>query len=141
MTVQAAFPTRRSPPFRAARPAASLAAPRAPVAPPSEAVVAAVAQYGDVFEEREDGCVTRRFSREALEHGLAALVLDGEDERRRALDIQVIWNEAECAIEAVIDLAPARRAREAADQVNRYALARMRSARLIDGAEPRSRAA
>ena len=129
MTVRTAYPHRRSPPFKAARPAVSLAASTAPVAPPSQEIVAAVAQCGDVWEEREDGRVTRRFSREALERGLAAAVLPHEEDRLRALDIQVIWNEAEGAIDAVIDLAPLRRVADAADQVNRYAAARMRTLR------------
>jgi hypothetical protein len=120
--------------FRAARPAASLSAPTAPLAPPSQEIVAAVAQFGDVFEEREDGLTTRRFSREAVERGLAAQVLTRAEDRLRALDIQVIWNEAEGAIDAVIDLAPLRRVREAADRVNAYASARMRSVRGDAGA-------
>ncbi len=133
MAIRSSYANVRPPLFRSTRPAASLLAPTAPVTPPSQEIVAAVAQLGDVFEEREDGCVTRRLSREAVEHGLAAQVLTRSEDRLRALDIQVVWNEAEGAIEAVIDLAPLRRSREAADQVNRYAEARVRSLR--DGGE------
>src|SRR5579875_1088446 len=114
-------PARKSRPFTAAKPALSLLAPTGPIAPPSEAVVAAVLMLGDVWEERADGYVTRRFSPERLEREDVALLLDDPQDRDRALDVTVIWNEAEAEIVRVVDLAPLRAGRAAADQVNRYA--------------------
>ena len=65
--------TRR--PFAAAKPATSLFSAAVAVAPPSEAVVAAVLQFGDVREEHEDGLVTLRFTASRLEREDMVLVL------------------------------------------------------------------
>ncbi len=114
-------------PFTAAKAAASLFCAPAAVAPPSEQVVAAVLQYGDVREEHEDGRVTLRFTAARLEREDMTLLL-GED-RARARDISIVWDETECEMVRVIDLAPLRAGRESVEQANLYAAARKRSLR------------
>jgi hypothetical protein len=120
-------------PFVAAKPARSLFAPPRPVSPPSERVVAAVLQFGDVREERQDGLTTVRFSAERLGQDDMALVLG--EERERARDVSVLWDEAECEMVRVIDLAPLRAGRDGVDQLNRYAAARKRSLRPVSPVE------
>ncbi len=94
----------------------------APVAPPSGAVVAAVVQFGDLWEPREDGTYLVRLSQGRAEAEDIRLVLG--DERRRALDISVVWDEAECEIVQVLDVAHLRAPVQSTG--NRYADARMR---------------
>ena len=117
--------TRR--PFAAAKPATSLFSTAVAVAPPSEAVVAAVLQFGDVREEHEDGLVTLRFTASRLEREDMVLVLG--EERDRARDVSIVWNEAEAEMVRVIDLAPLRAGRESLEQANLYAAARRRALR------------
>ena len=117
--------TRR--PFAAAKPATSLFSAAVAVAPPSEAVVAAVLQFGDVREEHEDGLVTLRFTASRLEREDMALVLG--EERERARDVSIVWNETEAEMVRVIDLAPLRAGRESLEQANLYAAARRRALR------------
>jgi hypothetical protein len=112
-------------PFVATKPAVSLVSPALPTAPPSERVVAAVLEFGDVRDERQDGLTLVRFSADRLEHDDLALLL--ADERTRAMDISILWNEAECEMVRVIDLAPLRAGRQTFEQANRYAEARQRS--------------
>ena len=114
-------------PFTAARAAVSLFSAPVPAAPPSERVVAAVLQYADVREEHDDGLATLRFTAARLEREDMALLLG--DERTRALDVSIVWDEAECEMVRVIDLAPLRAGRDGVDQANRYANARKRTLR------------
>ena len=114
-------------PFSAARPALSLFSSPLPVAPPSERVVAAVLEFGDVHEERQDGLVTVRFTAARLDREDMAPLLG--DERERAREVSIIWDEAECEMVRVIDLAPLRAGRETLEQANRYAEARKRTLR------------
>ena len=118
---------RKARPFAAAKPATSLFTASRPLAPPSEDVVAAVLCFGDQWEERNDGYVTRRFTPERLERDDMALRLPDPEDRARALDVSVIWNETEAEIVRVVDLAPLRAGRADLDQANRYAEARKRS--------------
>ena len=83
--------------------------------------------FGDVWEERGDGYVTRRLSAERLSGEDIGLVLPDPQDRARALDVSVIWNDAEDEIVRVVDLAPLRAGRETVEQINRYAVARKRS--------------
>ena len=119
--------TRKDRPFAAARPAVSLFTAPRPLAPPSEAVVAAVLMFGDVWEERADGHVTRRLSAGRVAGEDVELVLPDPQDRDRALDVTVVWNAREDEIVRVVDLAPLRTGRADADQANRYAEARKRS--------------
>jgi hypothetical protein len=96
-----------------------------PVAEPREGVVAAVLQFGDVREEREDGTTLIRFTRSRLEREDMQLLL-GED-LYRALDVSLIWDEAEDQLLRVLDVAPLRRGRARPTALNRYADAHMRS--------------
>jgi hypothetical protein len=96
-----------------------------PVAAPREAVVAAVLQFGDVREEREDGTTLIRFTRNRLEREDMQMLL-GED-LYRALDVSLIWDEAEDQLVRVLDVAPLRQGRARATPPNRYADAHMRS--------------
>ena len=114
-------------PFSATKGALSLFCAPAPVAAPSQSVVAAVLQFADLREEHEDGRVTLRFSAARLEREDMALLLG--EARDRARDVSIVWDEAEGEMVRVIDLAPLRAGREGADQTNRYAAARKRSVR------------
>ncbi len=114
-------------PFTAARSAVSLFSAPLAVSPPSEHVVAAVLQYGDVRDEHDDGRVTLRFTAARLEREDMILLLG--EERDRARDVSIVWDEAECEMVRVIDLAPLRAGRESVDQANLYAAARKRSLR------------
>ena len=114
-------------PFVAAKRAMSLFSAPVAVTPPSEQVVAAVLQYGDVREEQDDGRVTLRFTAARLEREDMILLLG--DERQRARDVSVVWDETECEMVRVIDLAPLRAGRETVDQTNLYAAARKRTLR------------
>jgi len=100
-----------------------------PVAAPGEGVVAAVLQFGDVREEREDGTTLIRFTRSRLEREDMQMLL-GED-LYRALDVSLIWDETEDQLVRVLDVAPLRQgqaqARARATRPNRYADAHMRS--------------
>jgi len=96
-----------------------------PVAAPAERVVAAVLQFGDVREEREDGTTLVRFTRRRLEREDLQMLL-GED-LYRALDISLIWDEAEDQLVRVLDVAPLRQGRLRPAPSNRYADAHMRS--------------
>jgi len=96
-----------------------------PVAAPREGVVAAVLQFGDVREEREDGTTLIRFTRSRLEREDMQMLL-GED-LYRALDVSLIWDEAEDQLLRVLDVAPLRRGHARATPPNRYADAHMRS--------------
>ena len=118
-------------PFSAARPALSLFVPAEPTAPPSERVVAAVLEFGDVREERQDGLVTVRFTAARLDRENMALMLG--EERARAGDVSILWDEAQGEMVRVVDLAPLRAGREAADRSNRYAAARLRNVREVGG--------
>jgi hypothetical protein len=114
-------------PFIAAKPAVSLFAASVIVAPPSERVVAAVLQFGDVREEHDDGLVTLRFTAARLERDDMALVLG--EECGRARDVSIVWDEAQCEMVRVIDLAPLRAGRESVEQAGLYAAARRRTLR------------
>ncbi len=92
---------------------------------PREGVVAAVLQFGDVREEREDGTTLIRFTRSRLEREDMQMLL-GED-LYRALDVSLIWDEAEDQLLRVLDVAPLRRGRARTPPLNRYADAHMRS--------------
>jgi hypothetical protein len=100
-----------------------------PVAAPAEHVVAAVLQFGDVREERDDGTTLIRFTRSRLEREDMQLLLG--DDLYRALDVSLIWDEAEDQLVRVLDLAPLRHSdgqrRARATRPNRYADAHMRS--------------
>jgi hypothetical protein len=113
--------------FAGTRPALSLFSTPQPLTPPSERVVAAVLEFGDVREDRQDGLTTVRFTAARLEREDMELLLG--EERERALDVSIIWDEAECEMVRVIDLAPLRAGREGAEQANRYADARKRTFR------------
>jgi len=95
------------------------------VAAPGERVVAAVLQFGDVRDEREDGTTLIRFTRSRLEREDMQMLL-GED-LYRALDVSLIWDEAEDQLVRVLDVAPLRQGRARANAPNRYADAHMRS--------------
>ena len=112
-------------PFTAAKSAVSLFSAPIAVTPPSERVIAAVLEFGDVREEHDDGLVTVRFTAARLEREDMALLLS--EERGRARDVSIVWNEAECEMVRVIDLAPLRAGRESVEQANLYATARKRS--------------
>jgi hypothetical protein len=92
-------------------------------APPAD-VVAAVLQFGDIREEREDGNVVIRFSPLRIEFEDVRLLLG--EARARALDVSVVWDEAEVQVVSVQDLAPLRAARALGRRGNAYAQARMR---------------
>jgi len=96
-----------------------------PVAAPPEGVVAAVLQFGDVREEREDGATLIRFTRSRLEREDMQMLLG--EHLYRALDISLSWDEAEDQLLRVLDVAPLRRGRARATPINRYADAHMRS--------------
>jgi hypothetical protein len=96
-----------------------------PVAAPCEGVVAAVLQFGDVREEREDGTTLIRFTRSRLEREDMQMLLG--DDLYRALDVSLIWDEAEDQLVRVLDVAPLRRGRARTPAPNRYADAHMRS--------------
>jgi hypothetical protein len=96
-----------------------------PVAAPRETVIAAVLQFGDVREEREDGTTLIRFTRSRLEREDMQMLL-GED-LYRALDVSLIWDEAEDQLVRVLDVAPLRQGRARGKPLNRYADAHMRS--------------
>jgi hypothetical protein len=114
-------------PFPASRPAVSLWAAPAPVAPPSSSVVAAVLAFGDLRDDREDGLTLVRFSPErvALPDMQELLGADAA----RALDVSVLWDEREAEMVQVLDTAPLRRTPEAGQTGNAYADARMRGLR------------
>jgi hypothetical protein len=114
-------------PFPAARPAVSLWAVPARVAPPSSSVVAAVLAFGDVREDREDGMTMVRFSRERLSLPDLQELLGSEAER--ALDVSVLWDEREAEMVQVLDTAPLRAAADEARTGNAYADAQMRGFR------------
>lgn len=114
-------------PFTAAKAAVSLFSAPVAVTPPSERVVAAVLEFGDVREEHDDGLVTVRFTTARLEREDMALVLG--EECGRAKDVSIVWDEAECEMVRVIDLAPLRAGRESVEQANLYAAARRRALR------------
>ncbi len=114
-------------PFTAAKGAVSLFSAPVAMTPPSEQVVAAVLQYADLREEQDDGRVTLRFTAARLEREDMILLLG--EECQRARDVSVVWDEAECEMVRVIDLAPLRAGRETVDQANLYAAARKRTLR------------
>ena len=120
---------RHARPFTATKAALSLFSAPMPVAPPSERVVAAVLEFGDVREERQDGLVTVRFTAARLQREDMALLLG--EERERARDVSILWDEDECEMVRVIDLAPLRAGRDTVDQANRYADARKRTSRPV----------
>ncbi len=95
------------------------------VAAPSERIVAAVLQFGDLREEREDGMTLIRFSRHRLEREDMVFLLG--EELERALDVSLIWDEAEDQLVRVLDVAPLRQGRANALRLNRYADAHKRS--------------
>ena len=78
-------------------------------------------------EEHDDGRVTLRFTTARLEQEDMTLLLG--EERQRARDVSVVWDEAECEMVRVIGLAPRRAGREGVDRANVYAAARKRSLR------------
>jgi hypothetical protein len=96
-----------------------------PVAAPGERVVAAVLQFGDVRDERDDGTLLIRFTRSRLEREDMQMLLG--DELYRALDVSLIWDEAEDQLVRVLDVAPLRQGRVRPTPFNRYADAHMRS--------------
>jgi hypothetical protein len=87
--------------FPAARPALSQWAFANPVAPPSSRVIASVLQFGDIWQTREDGTTLIRFSDARLEQDDMKLLLD--DERQRAADISLIWDDQEEQLLQVLD--------------------------------------
>jgi hypothetical protein len=111
-------------PFRNTRPALSLWTRAEPVVPPSATVVAAVLALGDVREACEDGKISIRFSPERVTETEMTLLLGAE--RERALDVTVIWDEAEAEIVRVLDVAPLRAGHASLHQRNVYAEARKR---------------
>ena len=92
---------------------------------PGERVVAAVLQFGDVREDREDGMTLIRFTRSRLEREDMQMLLGAD--LYRALDVSLIWDEAEDQLVRVLDVAPLRHGRIRATPPNRYADAHMRS--------------
>lgn len=96
-----------------------------PVAAPAENVVAAVLQFGDVRDEREDGTVLIRFTRDRLEREDMQMLL--AQDLYRALDVSLIWDETEDQLVRVLDVAPLRRGGAQPRRLNRYADAHMRS--------------
>jgi len=90
-----------------------------PVAAPGERVVAAVLQFGDIREEREDGTTLIRFTRSRLEQEDMQMLLG--DELYRALDVSLIWDEAEDQLVRVLDVAPLRQGRARPNPPHRYA--------------------
>ncbi len=95
------------------------------VSAPAEGVVAAVLQFGDVREEREDGTTLIRFTRRRLEREDMQLLLGAD--LYRALDVSLIWDDAEDQLVRVLDVAPLRHGRVRPTPPNRYADAHMRS--------------
>jgi len=93
-------------------------------AAPAAEVVAAVLQFGDIREEREDGHVLIRFSPLRVEFEDVRLLLG--EARSRALDVSVVWDEAEMQVVSVQDLGPLRAARALGRRGNAYANAQMR---------------
>jgi|GEM_PF-5616283 len=112
--------------FPVARPALSYWAASEPVAPPSGRVVAAVLQFGDLWESRADGTTLIRFSPLRLEQNDMALILGAE--RDRAQDISLIWDDRDEQLLQVLDAAPLRppAAPASGPTGNAYADARMR---------------
>lgn len=96
----------------------------AAMTPPSGAVVAAVLQFGDLREEREDGAILIRFSRARLDREDMRLLLG--DEAERAFDISVLWDEAQAEMLEVLDAGPLRTASRSGRTGNAYADARLR---------------
>ena len=119
-------------PFSTARPAVSLWVQPEPVAPPSAEVVASVLALGDVRVEAEDGRTSIRFSAARLADVEIARMLGSE--AARALDVTVIWDEAEGEIVRVLDLAPLRAGEAVRSARNTYADARMRRAPTMNAA-------
>ena len=113
--------------FPAARPAVSIWAQPSPVAPPSDRVVAAVLQFGDVWDEREDGLTLIRFTPERLAMGDMRELLGSET--ARAEDVSILWDDREEQLVRVIDTAPLRAASDERPTGNAYADARMRGYR------------
>lgn len=111
--------------FRDAQAALSLWGHVEPVAPPSAKVIAAVLELGDLRVDCEDGRTSIRLSAERAAQRDATLLLGAE--RERALDVTVIWDEAEDEIVRVLDVAPLRAGQAAKRQRNAYAAARQRS--------------
>jgi hypothetical protein len=112
--------------FAPTRPALSLFSAPERIFPPSERVVAAVLQFGDLWEERQDGLVGVRFTEERLGRQDMTLLLG--EELGRARDVTILWDESECEMVRVLDLAPLRAGRAQIERVNTYAAARQRSA-------------
>jgi hypothetical protein len=84
------------------QPALSLWTQISAVEPPSGAVVAAVLQFGDIWEPREDGAALVRLSpRRAAQEDLQLLL---GDEASRALDVSLVWDDAAAELRQVIDL-------------------------------------
>lgn len=110
-------------PFQS-RPAASLWARAATLAPPSSALVSAVLVFGDLHEAREDGTTAIRLSPQRLNPGDLRMLLGAEE--ARALDVTVLWDEREEQVVQVIDAGPFRREPEPGPTGNAYADARMR---------------
>ncbi len=98
-----------------------------PCAPPPAAVIAAVLGFGDLREEQDDGTVIVRFSPARVEREDLRLLLGAD--RRRALDVSIVCDEAQAEVLRVIDLAPLRPPPGPRSR-NRYAEARMRSMEL-----------
>ncbi|MGC1303343.1 MAG: hypothetical protein WA840_13310 [Caulobacteraceae bacterium] len=111
-------------PFRPPQTALSLWAQPEPVAPPPADVVAAVLVLGDLRVDCEDGKTSIRFSPERVADSDIALLLGAD--RERALDVTVIWDEAEAEIVRVLDVAPLRAGRAGIRQRNAYAEVRKR---------------
>lgn len=103
-------------------PAFSFWSASAPLDPPSGAVVAAVLQFGDLWDLREDGAYLVRLSPGRIEGEDIRLILG--DERHRALDVSVVWDEDECEIVQVLDVGHLRPPMQKTG--NSYADARMR---------------
>ena len=116
-------------PFRDVQAALSLWGHVEPVAPPSAEVVAAVLALGDIRVDCEDGRTSIRLSAERAQWSDAVLLLGVE--RDRALDVTVIWDEAEAEIVRVLDVAPLRAGHAAKRQRNAYAEARKRGVTFV----------
>lgn len=132
MQPQPLFPSQAGAPTGLPRPRAmrSLWATPVPVEPPSERVLAAVLQFGDIREEREDGTVMIRFSGGRLDREDLRLLLD--DERERAEEVSILWDEAEAQVLEVMDAGPLRAGRRRGPPAPAYAGVRRGKLALVE---------
>ena len=120
----------------AAQHALSLWAHANPVIAPSGTVLGALISFGDIRDWRDDGTTLIRFSPERVEREDMRLLLG--DERRRALEVSIVWDEFEEQIVQVLDTLPLRKP-ALGPTGNAYADARMRGYPRYDLAAPERR--